>query len=57
MCPAEQSNGHDASGLGDELVPGLAALIEDVGIGLEDPVAEPVLADELPEVLDWVEFG
>ena len=52
-----QSDGHDAPGLGDELVPGLAALVEDVGIGLEDPVAEPVLAHELPEVFDRVQFG
>jgi hypothetical protein len=43
-------------GLVDELVPGEAAVIDDVVIGFEDPVGEPVGADELPEVLDRVEL-
>jgi hypothetical protein len=29
----------------------MAAVVEDVGIGCEDPIAEPVVAHELPEVL------
>jgi len=41
----------------DELVPGLAAVIDDVVVGGEDPVGEPVVAHELPDVLDRVEFG
>ena len=32
-------------------------MIEDVVLGLEDLVAEPVVAKELPKVLDEVEFG
>jgi len=31
----------------DELVPGVAAMIDDVVEGLEDPVREPVFAYEL----------
>ena len=32
-------------------------MIEDVVVGLEDPVRQPVVADELPEVLDRVQLG
>ena len=32
-------------------------MVEDVGVGFEDPVVEPVVAHELPHVLDRVEFG
>ncbi len=32
-------------------------MIEDVGIGGEDPVRQPVLPDELPDSLDWVQLG
>jgi len=32
-------------------------MVEDIPIGREDPVREPVVADELPGVLDRVEFG
>ena len=35
----------------------MAAVIEDVALGSEDPVGEPILAQVLPDVLDWVEFG
>jgi hypothetical protein len=31
-------------------------MIEDVTVGGEDAVGEPVLAHELPDILDWVEF-
>lgn len=41
----------------DELVPRLAAMIEDVIVGSEDAVGEPIIAHELPDVLDRVEFG
>ena len=37
--------------------PGVATVIEDVGVGFEDPVAEPVVVEELPQVLDRAEFG
>ncbi len=31
-------------------------MIEDVLVGVEHAVGEPVVAQELPEVLDWIEF-
>ena len=57
MYPLAQAEGHDAPGLVDEGVPGVAAVVEDVCVGAEDPVREPVVAHELPDVLDRVEFG
>ncbi len=57
MCPFSVSDGHDLPRLVDELVPGLAAEGEDFVIGFEDPVGEPVVAHELPDVLDRVQFG
>jgi hypothetical protein len=50
--PCAQSNGHDAPELVDELVPRITAAIEEGLVGGEDPVAEPVVAHELPVVLD-----
>lgn len=44
MSPGSHSDGHDAPWLGDELVPSLAAMVQDVVLGLEDPVSEPVVA-------------
>jgi len=32
-------------------------LIEDVVVGFENPVREPVVADELPDIFDWVQLG
>jgi len=52
-----QSDGHDAPGLIDELVPCLAAVIDEVVIRFEDAVGEPVVAHKLPDVLDRVELG
>ena len=40
----------------DELVPRLAAVIDDVVVGREDPVREPVIAHELPDVFDRVQL-
>jgi hypothetical protein len=57
MGPVTQADGHDAPGLVDEGVPGMAAVVEQVVMGCEDPVGEPVVAHELPEVLDRVQFG
>ena len=34
MCPTAQSDGHDAPGLSDEAVPGEAAVVKNVGVGL-----------------------
>ncbi len=56
MCPFSHSDGCDLPRPFDELVPGLAAMGEDVVVGLEDPVGEPVVAHELPDVFDRVKF-
>src|SRR5215210_5790518 len=57
MRPIAQADRHDGPWLVDELVPGKAAMLEDVVVGAEDAVGEPVVADELPDVLDRVELG
>jgi len=57
MSPVAGSDGHDPPGQGHELVPGEAAVVEDVAVGLEDTIGEPVLAEELPDILGGVEFG
>ena len=54
--PVPEADRHDDPGLVDELVPGVAAVIEDGAIGGEDPVGEPVVAQELPKVLDRVQL-
>ena len=41
----------------DELVPRLSAMVGDVILGGEEPVAEPVIAHELPNVLSRVQPG
>src|SRR5680860_1161954 len=56
MGPVAQADGHDVPRLIDELVPGVAAMIEQVVVGLEDPVRQPVVAHELPDVLDRVQL-
>ncbi len=56
MGPLAQSEGHDAPGLLDELVPGEAAMVDDVVVGMEDAVRQPVVAHELPDVLDGVQL-
>ncbi len=43
--------------ISDELVPGEAAVVENVVVGFEDAVREPVVAHELPDVLDRIELG
>ena len=40
----------------DEVVPGLAAEVDDLRFGMEDDVGEPVVAQVLPDVLDRIEF-
>ena len=49
--------GHDAPRLIDELVPCLAAVIDEIVVRFEDAVGEPVIAHKLPDVLDRVELG
>ncbi len=49
MGPIPGSNGHDFPGLVDERVPGIAAVVEDIVVGREDPVTcppEPVIQVE-----------
>ncbi len=41
----------------DEAAPGLAAEGDDLVVGLENPVGEPIVTYELPDVLDWVKLG
>lgn len=56
MRPITESNGHDAPRLIDQLVPGVAAMVDDVVIGFEDAVRQPVVTHELPDVLGWVQL-
>ena len=57
MSPLSQSDGHDAPGLIGELVPSLAAIVDEIVVGFEDAVREPIVAHELPDVLDRIELG
>ena len=44
-------------GMSISLFPGEAAMVEDVVVGFEDAVREPIVVHELPDVLDWIELG
>jgi hypothetical protein len=57
MRPLAQTDGHDAPRLVDELVPCLATVVDEIIVGFEDTVGEPVVAHELPDVLDRIELG
>lgn len=56
MGPFSQADGGDLPGLADEAVPGEAAVADDVGVGFEDPIGQPVVAHELPNVLHRVQL-
>jgi len=56
MRPIAESDGHDCPWLVDELVPGVAAMVDDIVVGLEDPVRQPVFPQEQPNVLNRIEF-
>src|SRR3954464_11022771 len=56
VSPVPQADGHDEPRLIGELVPRVAAVIEDVGVGREDAVGDPVLPHVLPDVLDRVQL-
>ncbi len=56
MGPIAQSDGHDAPWLVDKFVPGVAAVVDDVVVGFEDSVREPIVAHELPDVFLGVQF-
>jgi len=57
MCPLAQIDGHDAPRLIDEAVPGEAAVVDDVIVGFEDAVRQPVVTHELPYILDRAQLG
>jgi hypothetical protein len=57
MGPFAAADSHDVPWLIHELVPGLAAVVHDVVVGREDAVGEPVVAHELPDVFNRVQFG
>src|SRR5919199_6826291 len=57
MCPVAQTEGHDAPGLVDKLVPSVAAVVDEVVVAGEDAVREPVVPHELPDVLLRVQLG
>jgi len=57
VCPLAQTDGHDAPGLIDEPVPSRAAMVDEIVVGFEDVVREPVVAQELPDVFDRIELG
>jgi hypothetical protein len=54
--PLAQSDGHDAPGLIEELVPGLTAMVDEIVVRFEDAIREPVVAHELPDVFYRVEL-
>ena len=56
MRPLAQSDGHDAPGLIDELVPGRTTVVDEIVVGFEDAVREPVVAHILPDIFDRIEF-
>lgn len=57
MSPLSHSDRHDAPWLADDVVPGEAAVVDDLVIEFEGTVREPVITNELPHVFSRVEFG
>jgi hypothetical protein len=57
MRRLSHTNGNDALWLIDEVVPIEAAVVDDVVVGFEDAIRQPVAVHELPDVLDRVELG
>ena len=49
MYSLTPSDGHGATWLTSGMVPGEATMIEDVVVGFEDAVRQPVVAHELPD--------
>ena len=56
MSPLAQTDGHDAPWVVGELVPRFATVVDEIVVRFEDAIREPVVAHELPDVLDGVEF-
>ncbi|MGI3213410.1 hypothetical protein ACROSR_20240 [Roseovarius tibetensis] len=57
LCLLAASDGSDAVGLAGQFVPRGTAMIEDLVMELEDAVGAPIIAHELPDVFDRIEFG
>lgn len=57
MSPRSAADGHDAPRLVSEFVPGITAQGDDLVVGFEDPIGQPVVAHELPEVFDRIQLG
>ena len=57
MGPGAHPQGHGAPQLFDGVIPCPAAMTGDVFARCEDPVREPVVPDELPDVPGGVQFG
>ena len=47
MRPLAHADRHDAPWLIDEVVPGEAAVVDDVVVGFEDAVRQPIVTHEL----------
>ena len=56
MGPFSGSDGDDLPGLLNEVVPGLAADCDDILVGCEHSIGEPIVAHELPDVFDRVQL-
>ena len=56
MRPGSHSERHDAPRLFNELVPRVATVIDDVSIGREDAVRQPVVPHELPDIFLRIEL-
>ena len=56
MSPVAQADGHDLPGLVGELVPSLAAAVDDILVGGEHAVRQPVVAQDLLHGLDRVQL-
>ena len=56
MRPLAQCDGHDLPGSVDKGIPGITAVIDDIVVGFEDAVREPVVAHILPDIFDRIEL-
>ena len=56
MRPLAQTDGHDLPGAVDKGIPGVTAVIDDIVVGFEDAVREPVVAHILPNIFDRIEL-
>ena len=56
MCPLAQSDGHNFPRSVDKGIPSVTAVIDDIVVGFEDAVREPVVAHILPDIFDRIEF-